>query len=56
MLTEERRIAIVEKAKRDGRIDVVTAASEFSVAVETIRRDLDVLNAVGSCAESMVVR
>lgn len=47
MLTEERRIAIVEKAKRDGRIDVVTAASEFSVAVETIRRDLDVLQRRG---------
>jgi DeoR family transcriptional regulator, fructose operon transcriptional repressor len=47
MLTEERRIAIVEKAKRDGRIDVVAAASEFQVAVETIRRDLDVLQRRG---------
>ena len=47
MLTEERRIAIVEKAKKDGRVDVVTAAQEFSVAVETIRRDLEVLQRRG---------
>lgn len=47
MLTEERRIAIVEKAKKDGRVDVVSAAQEFSVAVETIRRDLDVLQRRG---------
>jgi DeoR family fructose operon transcriptional repressor len=47
LLTEERRIAIVERAKKDGRVDVVTAAQEFSVAVETIRRDLDVLQRRG---------
>jgi DeoR family fructose operon transcriptional repressor len=47
VLTEERRIAIVERAKKDGRIDVVSAAQEFSVAVETIRRDLDVLQRRG---------
>lgn len=47
MLTEERRIAIVEKATKDGRVDVVSAAQEFSVAAETIRRDLDVLQRRG---------
>ena len=47
VLTEERRIAIVELAQRDGRVDVVSAAQEFSVAVETIRRDLDVLQRRG---------
>jgi DeoR family fructose operon transcriptional repressor len=47
VLTEERRIAIVELAKKDGRVDVVSAAQEFSVAVETIRRDLDVLQRRG---------
>jgi DeoR family fructose operon transcriptional repressor len=34
-------------AERDGRVDVVSAAHEFSVAVETIRRDLDVLQRRG---------
>lgn len=47
MLTEERRIAIVEMAKKVGRVDVASAAQEFSVAVETIRRDLDVLQRRG---------
>ena len=47
MLTEERRLAIVEMAQKDGRVDVVNAASAFSVAVETIRRDLDVLQRRG---------
>ena len=47
MLTEERRMAIVELAQKDGRVDVVNAASTFSVAVETIRRDLDVLQRRG---------
>ena len=47
MLTEERRMAIVDKAKIEGRVDVVSAAQEFSVAVETIRRDLEVLQRRG---------
>ena len=47
MLTEERRLAIVELAQKDGRVDVVNAAGKFSVAVETIRRDLDVLQRRG---------
>lgn len=47
MLTEERRLAIVELAQKDGRVDVVNAANAFSVAVETIRRDLDVLQRRG---------
>jgi len=47
LLTEERRMAIVELAQKDGRVDVVNAASAFSVAVETIRRDLDVLQRRG---------
>jgi len=47
LLTEERRLAIVELAQKDGRIDVVNAANAFSVAVETIRRDLDVLQRRG---------
>jgi DeoR family fructose operon transcriptional repressor len=47
LLTEERRLAIVELAQKDGRVDVVNAANAFSVAVETIRRDLDVLQRRG---------
>lgn len=47
MLTEERRIALVEQARKVGRVDVVNAAKTFSVAVETIRRDLDVLQRRG---------
>ena len=47
MLAEERRIQIIELARNEGRVDAVDAASRMAVAVETIRRDLDVLQRRG---------
>src|SRR5919202_829285 len=38
---------IVERARRDGRVDVTTLAAEFDVATETIRRDLTTLERHG---------
>jgi DeoR/GlpR family transcriptional regulator of sugar metabolism len=39
----QRLSELVEVLRRDGRVDVVTAAAEFGTAELTIRRDLDVL-------------
>lgn len=47
MLTEERRLKIVEMVNQEGRVDAMKAASSFDVAVETIRRDLEVLQRRG---------
>lgn len=47
MLAEERRMKLVEWSKLDGRIDALAAAGKLNVAVETVRRDLDVLQRRG---------
>lgn len=47
MLAEERRMQLVEWSKLDGRIDALAAANKLKVAVETVRRDLDVLQRRG---------
>jgi DeoR family fructose operon transcriptional repressor len=47
MYAEERHQLIVERARRDGRVDVTALASEFDVATETIRRDLTTLERHG---------
>ncbi len=47
MLAEERRIQLVEWSRDEGRIDAVKAANKLKVAVETVRRDLDVLQRRG---------
>src|ERR1700729_1597531 len=43
MDASERLSELVEVLRRDGRVDVATAAAEFGTAELTIRRDLDVL-------------
>ena len=43
MDASQRQSELVEVLRRDGRVDVVTAAAEFGTAELTIRRDLDVL-------------
>lgn len=47
MYGAERQQLLAQRARRDGRIDVVTAAAEFEVAPETIRRDLGALERQG---------
>lgn len=47
MLAEERRLLIVDWTRNDGRIDAALAAEKLDVAVETVRRDLDVLQRRG---------
>lgn len=47
MLAEERRLKLVEWTRTDGRLDATLAASQLDVAVETVRRDLDVLQRRG---------
>jgi DeoR family fructose operon transcriptional repressor len=47
MLAEERRIQLVEWSRVEGRIDAISAANRLDVAVETVRRDLDVLQKRG---------
>jgi DeoR family transcriptional regulator, fructose operon transcriptional repressor len=44
---EERQLAILERARRDGRADVSKLAAELMVTPETIRRDLTVLERRG---------
>src|SRR6202451_2926970 len=39
----QRLSELVDVLRRDGRVDVATAAAEFGTAELTIRRDLDVL-------------
>lgn len=43
MEVDERREAILARARAEGRVDVTTLAHELDVAVETVRRDLKVL-------------
>lgn len=47
MLAEERRLKLAEWTQVDGRLDANDAASKLAVAVETVRRDLDVLQRRG---------
>jgi DeoR family fructose operon transcriptional repressor len=47
MLAEERRLQLSEWARVEGRVDASAAASNLDVAVETVRRDLDVLQRRG---------
>ena len=47
MLNEERRRAILESLKRDGRVLVLELARRFSTSQVTIRKDLEVLHAQG---------
>ena len=47
MLAEERRLQLVAFARSEGRVDATEASSRLKVAVETIRRDLDLLQRQG---------
>lgn len=47
LLAAERRLKIIALAKEVGKIDALNAAERFGVAVETIRRDLDLLQRQG---------
>ncbi|MEY3029158.1 MAG: hypothetical protein RL198_555 [Actinomycetota bacterium] len=47
MLAEERRILLVEWTRSDGQLDVGNAAEKLDVTVETVRRDLDLLQRRG---------
>ena len=47
MYAEERQQAILQKARTDGRVDVVSLAQELAVTTETIRRDLTALERAG---------
>lgn len=44
---EERQQLIVDRARRDGRVDVADLAEAFEVTTETIRRDLSALEREG---------
>ena len=56
MLAEERRMQLIEWSKLDGRIDALAAAGKLNVAVETVRRDLDVLQRRGLLRRVHVAR
>lgn len=47
MYGAERQQLLAQRARRDGRIDVMAASEEFQVAPETIRRDLGALERQG---------
>jgi DeoR family fructose operon transcriptional repressor len=47
MLAEERRIQLADWSRSEGRIDAISAAARLDVAVETVRRDLEVLQRRG---------
>ena len=47
MLAEERRLKLSEWTRTEGRLDANAAANSLDVAVETVRRDLDVLQRRG---------
>lgn len=47
MLAEERRLQLVALARNEGRVDAAQAAAHLKVAVETIRRDLELLQRQG---------
>lgn len=46
-LAAERRLELVAWAREIGKVDAIHAADRFGVAVETIRRDLDLLQRQG---------
>ncbi|MDT0304951.1 DeoR/GlpR family DNA-binding transcription regulator [Streptomonospora wellingtoniae] len=48
MYGAERRQVLVQRARRDGRVDVSPASEELAVTPETIRRDLGVLERQGA--------
>jgi len=47
MYAEERHLAILEKARAQGRVDVAALADELAVTPETVRRDLTSLERHG---------
>lgn len=47
MYAEERRQAIIDRARRSGRVEVASLATSFDVTPETIRRDLTELERQG---------
>lgn len=47
LYAEERRAALVDVVRTDGRVTVTYAADRFEVTPETIRRDLEVLDRQG---------
>jgi len=47
LLAAERRLELIALAREVGKIDALNAAERFGVAVETIRRDLDLLQRQG---------
>lgn len=47
LYAEERRTALVDYVRTDGRVTVTLAAEKFEVTPETIRRDLEVLDRQG---------
>lgn len=47
MYAEERREVIVDRARRDGRVDVAALSADFGVTTETVRRDLTELEGRG---------
>src|SRR5436190_22785665 len=47
MYPEERQQEILQRARAEGRVDVVALAEDLQVTTETIRRDLTVLERAG---------
>src|SRR6266511_4951183 len=47
MYAEERQQEILQRARTQGRVDVMRLAEEFRVTSETVRRDLTVLERAG---------
>ena len=47
MYPEERQQEILQRARTEGRVDVVALAEDLRVTTETIRRDLTVLERAG---------
>jgi DeoR family transcriptional regulator, fructose operon transcriptional repressor len=47
MYAEQRHWAILEQARKDGRVDVSVLASQFDITTETVRRDLTFLERRG---------
>lgn len=47
-LSSERQRIISEKVRKEGQVFIAQLASEFSVSVETIRRDINYLNKINS--------
>ncbi|MCO5999963.1 DeoR/GlpR family DNA-binding transcription regulator [Actinoallomurus rhizosphaericola] len=48
MYAEERQQEILRRTREAGRVDVMTLAEDFGVTMETIRRDLTVLERAGA--------